>query len=140
MANSSTSVRPAKSIYMVSSHPSVSLIGPLHVPTSICRNSFWDNETFTSAKQMLSFLAKLRNIIVITEDFDKGNVIFIIFHLKKNEKFSIIFHFFKVRFKPNLIFHFFHSLVETPGFNFFFTFFYLWSGPRPQLWSDGILF
>ena len=71
MVYSSTSVRPAKSTLHGLDHPSVSLIGPLRVPTSKCRNSFWDNETFSSAKEMLSCSAKLPSEVVLTEGFDK---------------------------------------------------------------------
>ena len=51
MVYSSTSVRPAKSTSHGLDHPSVSLIGPLRVPTSKCRNSFGTMKPFPVLKK-----------------------------------------------------------------------------------------
>ena len=86
MVYSSTSVRPSKSTshglfailgrFLQTSHgldhPSLSLIGPLRVPTSKCRNPFWDNETFSSTKgEMFSCSLKLPSVVVYTEGINK---------------------------------------------------------------------
>ena len=74
MVYSSTSVCLAKSTSHGYDHPSLSLIGPLRVPTSKRRNSFWDNKTLSSAKEeMLSCSLKLPSIATYTEGINKEN-------------------------------------------------------------------
>ena len=74
MVYSSTSVCLAKSTSHGLDHPSLSLIGPLRVPTSKCRNPFWDNETFSSTKgEMFSCSLKLPSVVVYTEGINKEN-------------------------------------------------------------------
>ena len=120
MVYSSTSVCLAKSTSHGLDHPSLSLIGPLRVPTSKCRNPFWDNErTFSSTKgEMFSCSLKLPSVVVYTEGiniFYYENYLYFTMKMAKKWKKR---HKGKIREKSSLYRIFYKKVKNVVIFHF----------------------